>query len=97
MSKLRKFIARVYDLPNAFRVLDIMDKCGCDISEVDRPGFTGRGYWEVTTKWYVSKQEAEDLQKIVLFKHQYRKRNRIWIKLFFGEFRDGCRILQSWV
>lgn len=34
-SKFYKLMARVYDLPNAFRVIDIMDQAGCDIEKVD--------------------------------------------------------------
>lgn len=93
MRRFLKAIARVYDIPNAFRVLDIMDKSGCDIYEVDLPV----GYYEIRPKWYVSKQEAEDLQKIILFKRQYQKRSRIWNRLFFRNFRDGCRILRDWI
>jgi len=88
---IRKLISRLYDLPNAFRVLDIMDEAGCDIEQVsDR-------CWEIHTKWWVSKEDAEDLRTIVLEKRQYRKRSGLWKKLFFPTFRMNSRVLHFWV
>lgn len=88
---MRKLISRLYDLPNAFRVLDIMDEAGCDIEQVsDR-------CWAINTKWWVSKEAAEDLRTIILHKRQYRERSRLWKKLFFPTFREGSRVLRFWV
>lgn len=88
---IKKLVARLFDLPNAYRVLDIMDEAGCDIEQISE------NKWEVKPKWYVSKADAEDLQKIVLFKAQYKTRYPLWYKLVFNEFREGCRILGSWM
>ena len=90
MRRIKRFIARVYDLPNAYRVLDIMDEAGCDIAEKDG------GRWAITTKWYVSLEEAEDLERICLFKLQYKNRSPLWGKMFFRNFRYGCRVLKNW-
>ena len=76
MMKIKRLLARISDLPNAYRVLDIMDNAGCDIEPI-----TDR-YYRIKPKWYVSKQDAEDLQSIVLFKRQYKKRSNIWYMIF---------------
>ena len=48
---VRKLISRLYDLPNAFRVLDIMDEAGCDIEQVsDR-------CWAINTKCLMGNSE----------------------------------------
>ena len=77
-------IKRLFDIKNAFRVLDIMDECGCDIEEQE----TDR--WKIIPKWYVSEEEAKDLRTIVLFRQQYRKRCRFW-KIFFPNLTEGYR------
>lgn len=89
MRRIKRFIARVYDLPNAYRVLDIMDECGVDIEEK----YNNR--WAVCPKWYLSEKDAKDLQTICLFKRQYKKRSVLW-KAFFKIYRGGYRILNSW-
>lgn len=89
-------IARIFDLPNAFRVLEIMDKCGCDI---DRAPNVGEDYprpWVIKTKWYVTPDEAKDLQDIILHKIQFRRRSKLWYKLFFKKYRYGCRPSECW-
>ena len=94
--KIKKFIARLYDLPNAFRVLDIMDVAGCDIEKTRYPN-----NYRIVTKWYVTEKEAEDLKKISLYHLQYKKRNKLVEALaetvFFRYFRKGSRILQDWI
>lgn len=92
MRRIKRFIARVYDLPNAYRVLDIMDEAGgCDIEEV----LPGR--WNIYIKRYISKEDAEDLRHICLHNRQFKKRSPLWNKLFFRNFRYGCRVLKNWV
>ena len=94
--KIKKFIARLYDLPNAFRVLDIMDVAGCDIEKTKWPDC-----YKIIPKWYVTEEEANDLKKIVLYHNQYKKRNRLAEVLaetvLFRYFRKGSRILQDWI
>lgn len=65
---IKKFFARIADIPNALRVLEIMDKCGCDIEKVTGNGLDECDYWRIKPKWYVSQKEAEDLRKIILYK-----------------------------
>ena len=94
-----KLIARVYDLPNAYRVLDIMDDAGCDIEKVTRDGLDSGDFWAITTKWYVTEEQAKDLQRISLFKDNYKKRGRIWKRIFWEyRFEDNhpTRILKDW-
>lgn len=86
MNPIKRFFIRLYDLPNAFRVLDIMDSCGCDIYPV-----ADTNYWSVKPKWYVSETEAKDLRTIVLYKSDYRKRSKLWRKLVFRHLRDEYR------
>ena len=88
MKKIKKILIRIYDLPNAFRVLDIMDNCGCDIEKVQN---LNGDYWKIKPKWYVTEKEATDLQKIVLFKEDFYKRKRFWKKLIFRNVRDNYR------
>lgn len=94
--KFKKWIARLYDLPNAYRVLDIMDHAGCDIIAAD-----GFDQWTIRPKWTVSLKEATDLRDIVLHKSQVRYRNKVgsWIfyHLFFPMYREGSRVLDSWI
>ena len=97
--RLMKLVARIYDLPNAYRVLDIMDEAGCDIEKVDRPGFENSGYWRIDPKWYVSEKDANDLQRIVLHKSNYKQRSKIWKHVFVGYRFDEAyqpRILKDW-
>lgn len=90
----RQFIARVYDLPNAYMVLDIMDKAGgCDIERVE--GLPD--HYRIKIKRYVPEKDARDLQTITLFDHQYKHRSPLWNKLFFSHFRAKARILKNWV
>lgn len=90
MKKRSKFIQtlkRISDIPNAFRVLDIMDNAGCDIEETDC-----KGKYRIKPKWYVTEQEAKDLRTIILYKEHYKKRNNIWY-LIFHSIRKGYRFL----
>ena len=95
MKKVRKWIARLYDLPNAYRVLDIMDRAGCDIECVE-----DMEMWRIKPKWYVAEDEAKDLQRICLFKGQYKERSSLgqflFYRVFFRQFREGCRIMKDW-
>lgn len=61
---MRKLLKKISDLKNAYRVLEIMDKAGCDIEQVSNMN----GYYKLEPKWYVSERDAKDLQKIVLHK-----------------------------
>ena len=89
--KFMKVMSRIYDLPNAFRVLDIMDEAGCDIEQVEDLN----DKWIIEPKWYVSEQEARDLQTIILFKAQYKHRSPVW-GMVFRRFRGRSRVLHSW-
>lgn len=84
---MKKILAKISDIKNAMRVLEIMDRCGCDIEEVD-----GMNYYRIKPKYYVSKKDAEDLRDIILYKDHYCKRSRIW-NIIFPDVRDGCRFL----
>lgn len=87
MSKFKKTLARISDIPNAFRVLDIMDRAGCDIEETDY-----KDKYRIKPKWYVTEQEAKDLRTIILYKEHYKKRSNIWY-LIFHNIRKGYRFL----
>ena len=58
MKSVKQILSRISDIPNAFRVLDIMDNAGCDIEETDY-----KGTYRIKPKWYVTEQEAKDLRK----------------------------------
>lgn len=88
--RIKKLIARLFDLPNAFRVLDIMDKAGCDIVQKSDTR------WAISPKWFVSRKDAEDLQKIVLHKEQYKPRSKLWYRLVFRNVRTPCRPSECW-
>lgn len=96
MKRFKEIVARIYDLPNAYRVLDIMDEAGgCDIYETDI-----QGKYSIKPKWYVTEKEAKDLRDICLYNKQYKNRSKIWkwiIRKTFPTFRDGCRIKKNWV
>lgn len=90
---MRRFLKKISDIPNAMRVLEIMDKCGgVDIEKVTRKGFEELDCWMIKPKWYVSKADAEDLRTITLHKEHYYKRSKIW-KLVFPNIREGYRFL----
>lgn len=92
-AKYEKFLKRIADIPNALRVLEIMDECGgVDIEKVTRDGLDKYDYWVIKPKRYISKKDAEDLRKITLFQEHYYKRNSIW-KIVFPDVRDGYRFL----
>ena len=94
--RIMRLIARIFDLPNAFRVLDIMDECGCDIDRATNVGEDCPRSWVIKTKWYVTADEAKDLEDIVLNKSQFRRRSKLWYKLFFRHYRYGCRPWLCW-
>ena len=82
---MKRFLSMVSDIKNAMRVLRIMDKCGCDIEFVEEASS-----WRISPKWYVSKRDAEDLRKIVLYNQHYCKRSRLW-NVVFHNVREGYR------
>ena len=96
MKTIRRWIARLYDLPNAYRVLDIMDNAGSDIECI-----ADMEMWQIKPKWYVTEEEAKDLRKICLHKAQYRKRsdiaNFVMYHMVFRNVREGARILKTWI
>lgn len=101
MSFKRK-IARLYDIPNAFRVLDIMDKAGgVDIQPaMNIAGQSFKGCYDIGIKHWLSEDDAKDLQRITLFQNSYKERKGLSRWLFrrvFRTFRDNTRILQTWV
>ena len=97
---LKRFIARLYDLPNAYRVLDIMDKCSVDIAPaVNVIGQISNDYFDVQIKHWLNEKEAKDLRCIVTYKEQYKERKGISSKIFwriFPTYRKDCRILKEW-
>lgn len=86
---MRKLLKKISDLKNAYRVLEIMDKVGCDIEQVS----TMNGYYKLKPKWYVSERDAKDLQKIVLHKENYYGNHHMFWKIWFKNIRDGYRYL----
>lgn len=95
MKKIKKLIAYIFDIPNAMRVLDIMDNAGCsfDFTEV------GSKYaWKIISPYLVTKKEADDLRKIVQFKYNYKKRGCIFrlYKKILHLRADEHRILTRW-
>ena len=88
---MKKFFRKISDIPNALRVLEIMDECGgVDIEKVNRKGFENVDYWKIKPKGYVSKKDAEDLRKITLYRYHHKKRSKLW-KLIFPNTNDGYR------
>jgi len=85
-----KLIKHLSNLNDAFRVLEIMDKAGVDIEQVS--GFEGsEKYWMIKPKWYISKQEAEDLRTICLHKEHYKKPSKLFHRLFYSHIIYGYR------
>ena len=90
---IKKILAKISDLPNAYRVLDIMDNAGCDIEKIDNYSFVDQDdTYRIKPKWYVTKQEALDLRTIVLHKQHYKQRNKIWYWIF-NHIRKGYRFI----
>lgn len=87
---MKRFLKKLSDIKNAMRVLEIMDKCGCDIEKVTRDGLDKCDYWKIKPKWYVSEKDAKDLRTIILHKEHYCKRSKIW-KIIFPNIIDGYR------
>lgn len=88
---MRNFIKDLSNLKDAFRVLEIMDKCGCDIEKVTRDGLDKSDYWMIKPKRYVSEKDAKDLQTIALFKRHYSKESKLFRRIFYKKFRAGTR------
>lgn len=87
---MKKLIKNLSNIKDAIRVLEIMDKAGVDIEQVE--GFEGsEKYWRIKPKWYVSEQQAKDLKTIVLHKEHYTKSSRLFHKLFYKNTRYGYR------
>lgn len=79
---MRNIIKDLSNIKDAFRVLEIMDKCGCDIEKVTRYGQDKYDDWEVKPKWYVSGNDAKDLQTIISHKRHYSKESKLFRRLF---------------
>lgn len=92
---IRKLIKYYSNFKNTFRVLEIMDKCGCDIEKIDRDGLDKYGYWIIKPKWYISEKDAKDLQTIILHKRHYSKESKLFRRLFYRNFRTGTRDFYS--
>jgi hypothetical protein len=92
---MKRFLAKISDIKNAMRVLEIMDECGCAIEKVTRDGLDEYDYWKIIPKWYVSEKDAKDLQEICLHKQHYCKRSRLW-KRIFPNIREGYRYLYEY-
>ena len=88
---MRNLIKDLANLKDACRVLEIMDKCGCDIEKITRDGLDKCDYWMIKPKWYVSEKDAKDLQTITLFKRHYLKESKLFRWLFYRRFRTGTR------
>ena len=96
MKNLKRLLALIYDLPNAYRVLEIMDKAGVDI-EPHKPFGHDDVVWVVRTKWWLNEKDAKDLQSIVLHNHQYKRRSMFLFHLLFGhEFHEYARVRPEW-
>ena len=98
----KRNIARRYDLSNAFRVLDIMDKAGgVDIQPaMNIAGQSFEGYYDIKIKHWLSEEDAKDLQRITLFKIPCKERKGLlrWLfRIVFRTFRDDARVLQTMV
>ena len=98
----KKNIARLYDIPNAFRILDIMDKAGgVDIQPaMNSVGQSFEGYYDIKIKHWLSEEDAKDLQRITLFQTSCKERKGLSRWLFrrvFHTFRGNTRVLQTWV
>lgn len=89
---MKRLLKKISDIKNAMRVLEIMDKCGCDIERVMLDGCEKNDYWKIKPKWYVSEKDAKDLQTIILHKEHYCKRSKIW-NLIFPNIIKGYRFL----
>lgn len=85
--RFRRLIKDLSNLRDAFRVLEIMDKAGVDIEQVEGC----EKYWRIKPKYYVTERDAKDLQAITLFKYHYKKPSRIFHKLFYNDRRYGYR------
>ena len=99
--KIRRIIARIYDMPNAYRVLDIMDNAG-GVDVIEAVNIAGQhidGYFDVRLKHWLSEEDAKMLRQITLHDKQCKERNGIGSKIFwhiFRNYRKGCRILKTW-
>lgn len=91
----RRFLARLYDLPNAFRVLDIMDEAGISFEIMPHTDKYFR-YCRISCPYYVTEKDANDLQTIVQYKQQFKPRSTLWTRLIFRSYRKNARILRDW-
>ena len=89
---IKNILAKISDLPNAYRVLEIMDNAGCDIEKIESIPYD---WYRIKPKWYVNRKEAEDLRTIILYKEHYQKRNKIWYKIFHN-IRENCRLVYEY-
>lgn len=89
---MKKILKKISDIPNALRVLEIMDECSVDIVKVSDTELSDLDYWEIKPKHYISKEKAEELRRIILYKEHYRSRSKLW-KFIFPNYIDGYRFL----
>ena len=87
---MKRFLMKLSDIQNVYRVLEIMDNCACDIEKDMTDGFSEHDCWRIKPKWTVTEKEARDLQNIILHKEHYGKRSKFW-KLLFPNFIEGGR------
>lgn len=87
-----KLIDKLFNLKSAFRVLEIMDKCGADIENMS-PSCEEEypECWAIRPKWYVNREDAEDLRRIVLYGYYYKNPPKLMHRLFYNDTRYGCR------
>ena len=98
---IRRKLARIYDLPNAYRVLDIMDSAG-GVDVIEAVNIAGQhidGYFDIRLKHWLSEDDAKMLRQITLHNKQCKERNGLGSKIFwriFRNYRKDCRILKTW-
>ena len=87
-----KFINKLFNLQSAFKVLEIMDECGVDIENM-YPSTEEKHprCWAIKPKWYVNKEDAEILRKIVLHGKYYKNPPKFIFRLFYGNNTFGYR------
>lgn len=88
---MKRWLMILFDIKNALRVLEIMDKAGCHIEQVELIEGTSC-YYRIKCPYWVTEEQAKDLKKICQGKGQYTKRNPLWYKLIFRDFHEWARI-----
>lgn len=88
--KIRNFIKDLSNIKDAFRVLQIMDNCSCDIEKITDDGWDDDN-WIIKPKCYVSEKDAKDLRTIILYKEHYSKESKLFKWLFYRKTKSGSR------